>query len=346
MLPLIRKAAQRDQVALLEQAANRLRPSLRRAFLDAVAQIQDEAVIKRLTEYLEAGDIEGAADYLTTNLERILLGSGVAVGATIYIDQWRKAHAAGADAGLKALPTAKAKAATYDPLAPSSVIPVREYSAQMVKGITDASRAGIVTALEETNALGYGTAKQARAVRGMIGLTSNQARAVTNFRDQLEQQRNSPLDAEGNPRFMRPADGRRLSATERAMVRRQLREGYLTDEQIDKMVNRYYESLLNKRAADIATTESMRAASMGQHAAWQQAQEQGILEPDTKRKWVTARDERVRHAHGAIPGMNREGVGLNEPFTTPDGPLLMPRDPAGTARNTIRCRCSVVLVNP
>jgi hypothetical protein len=346
MLTILQKASQREQADLLRAAADRLRPSLRRAFLDAVAQVKDEVVLAQVTARLEAGDTEGAADILLGNMPGILVGSGVAVGMTVFSDQWRRAHDAGAQAGLKALPEGKARAATYDPLSPRSVNTVREYSAALVREVSESTRAGIVTALEETAALGMGPVKQARRVRELIGLTEQQTKAVVNFRDQLEQRRNAPLDTAGNPRPMKQADTRRLSATERAVVRRHLKQGTLTDEQINAMVNRYYTSLLNRRAQNIARTESMTAASMGQNEAWQQAQEQGILSTEVRRKWVYTHDSRTRDAHASVPGMNPGGVALGQPFQTPLGPMDFPRDPKGTAKNRINCRCAVVLVNP
>jgi hypothetical protein len=39
--------------------------------------------------------------------------------------------------------------------------------------------------------------------------------------------------------------------------------------------------------------------------------------------------------------MNPRGVGQNESFTSPLGPILYPGDPSATAENTIQCRCAV-----
>lgn len=346
MLALIQKASQKDQVAALEKAADKIRPSLRRSFLEALEQVKDEATLKRITERLEAEDADGAANLLVAALGGILAGSGVRPESTVFIDQWRKAHDAGAAAGISSLPDAKAKAATFDPFNSRTANTVREYTGDLIREVSESTRAGIITALQETDALGYGPTKQARFIRDMLGLTEQQMKAVVNFRDQLEQQRNAPLNELGKPRGMTKAANRRLSATERAIVRRHIREGHLSQQKIDEMVDRYYRSLLNRRAQNIARTESLTAATMGQNEAWTQAQEQGVLDSDVKRKWLPTRDARTRDAHSSVPGMNPDGVPINGTFSTPLGRMRFPRDPRGTAANRIQCRCAVVLVNP
>jgi uncharacterized protein with gpF-like domain len=90
------------------------------------------------------------------------------------------------------------------------------------------------------------------------------------------------------------------------------------------------------RADTIARTESFRAVEMGEQLSWESAVQDGLVEVgDIVRKWVTARDDRVRPEHAAIPKMNKDGVGLREPFKTPSGPVMQP--PFG-----VNCRCSVV----
>jgi hypothetical protein len=59
-----------------------------------------------------------------------------------------------------------------------------------------------------------------------------------------------------------------------------------------------------------------------------------------RRFWVKTNDSRTRDAHRAVPDMNPEGVGMDEPYRTPLGPLMFPRDPNGSGANTIQCRCA------
>src|SRR5258708_8711165 len=94
----------------------------------------------------------------------------------------------------------------------------------------------------------------------------------------------------------------------------------------------------------IARTESIGALGAGQLLMWRQAVADGkMAENEVRRRWVYTHDDRVRPAHVAIPGMNLDGVGLNQPFATPDGPLMYPGDPSGPPQATVNCRCVVVL---
>jgi hypothetical protein len=64
-----------------------------------------------------------------------------------------------------------------------------------------------------------------------------------------------------------------------------------------------------------------------------------VLPATARRVWIVTPDARLRPEHAAIPRMNPDGVGLDEPFRTPDGDFLNPPiDP--------NCRCGVGLIFP
>ena len=93
---------------------------------------------------------------------------------------------------------------------------------------------------------------------------------------------------------------------------------------------------LQRRVEAIARTESIAAASMGQQGLWEDAQRQGTLDPARfRRHWLVTPDDRLCTVTCApIPGMNPDGVRLDEPFQTPIGPVMFP--PAHP-----QCRCAV-----
>ncbi len=102
------------------------------------------------------------------------------------------------------------------------------------------------------------------------------------------------------------------------------------------MVQRYRERYLKHRSEMIARTETLRAANLGSYEAWRQASEEQELftGEQIRRDWLTAKDDRVRLGHRSIPGMNKGGVGMNQPFQTPTGPVMIPpHEP--------NCRCTV-----
>ncbi len=71
------------------------------------------------------------------------------------------------------------------------------------------------------------------------------------------------------------------------------------------------------------------------------------LPPEAKEKlykeWITGPDRPGRREQHRQ--MDRQKVGVDDPFICPDGEVLMyPRDPAGSAGQTINCGCSWALV--
>jgi uncharacterized protein with gpF-like domain len=101
------------------------------------------------------------------------------------------------------------------------------------------------------------------------------------------------------------------------------------------MINAYRNRALRYRAEQIGQAESLKAIGAAQIEAYQQAVDKGAIEADqVARFWITKGDARVRPEHRLIPGMNKDGVGLNQPFRTPEGPTLYP--PLGFG-----CRCRV-----
>ena len=113
----------------------------------------------------------------------------------------------------------------------------------------------------------------------------------------------------------RPSDVRAIS--------RNLRRLYLTD-------------FVKQRANRMALDQVLAATSTMEHAAAIQAQV--TTGREYVKVWITQRDGRVRSAHVEADGQT---VALEEPFKV-DGELLRyPRDPAGSAGNTINCRCWV-----
>lgn len=177
---------------------------------------------------------------------------------------------------------------------------LRRYKFELVSGLTADSRTALRTTITRAFESGGHPYQQAREIRDAIGLTQRQANAVFNYRDALE------------------AEDR-------------------TDEQIDRMVERYADRQLTQRAETIARTETIRASAAGQQEVWRQAVEEGFLLPSqTKRVWVVTPDDRLCEICSAIPELNPDGVGLEETFETELGPVLSP--PVHP-----NCRCAVSL---
>lgn len=168
---------------------------------------------------------------------------------------------------------------------------------------------------------------------GIVGLTTQQAGYVTKARAQLE-----GLDAGYFDRRLRD---KRFDRT----VAKAIRDGRaLARADIDRITARYADKLLEHRGEVIARTESIAALHAGQFEAARQLVETGKVRADQITKvWDATGDARTRPSHAAMDG---QAVGLNEPFRTPSGALMMhPHDASlgAPADEIIQCRCFMAI---
>lgn len=145
---------------------------------------------------------------------------------------------------------------------------------------------------------GIPPADLAKEIEPYIGLTPGHAQALANFRASLITQKVDPS-------------------------------------QVQKLTSAYGKRLLRWRANTIARSETITAANAGQLLAWETAKKTGYAPSDQKRRWITAKDEKVCLTCGP---MNGQSVLLTEPFVTPGGKEL---DHPGAHPN---CRCTQGLV--
>lgn len=168
--------------------------------------------------------------------------------------------------------------------------------AALVQRVTDATREAIRQVIARAVSEGIPPREAARLIKPLIGLTPRQAQAVLSFRAQL------------------------------------LEEG-LARERAVAAANKYAEQQLRQRALLIARTETIRVATDGRHAGWDEALRRGYLPDSVRMKWVTARDERVCPICNALNGQLQP---LKGSFDSSIGPISGP--PAHPA-----CRCGTVL---
>jgi len=244
------------------------------------------------------------------------------------------AFKAGAAAGTKQLPPDIALRASLDLTNPEALRYLRTHIPTLIREVTDETMKAIQSTLVRGFSEGIPPVKMAREIRGVIGLTEKQAQAVANFREQLESGRMGVGQA--------PWD-RRLSATERARAGRIFRAGGKTGPDVDALVSRYEQSLVNRRAMNISVTETNTAFGEGQDELWRQAEEQGLIDPTkTMEHWLYTKDEHTRKDHRRVPIDNPGGVMLGGFFRTVVGPVRGPRT-SGNASFDINCRCSKYL---
>ncbi len=296
------------------------------AFKAAAKTLADRASVAALAEAIKQGNVDAVISIL-----------GLAPDGASFAGVLPPLQQAAAVAGQASIATAAAGGVagatnatlSFDLFNPHTSAFLRDYGFRLIQQISQEVREGIAEAVRAGVEAGQGPAVTARAVKQVagFGLTKQQARALHNYRRELES-----LDANALERALRD---KRFDKTIQAAIKGAKGKA-LTKEQIDKMVARYAERLLAHRAMVIARTESLRAANMGAHLAMRQAVENGsIPEAAIVRRWVVAKDERVCPSCRQIPKLNPKGVGLREPFNTPLGAKLLP--PAHPL-----CRCAIV----
>lgn len=89
-----------------------------------------------------------------------------------------------------------------------------------------------------------------------------------------------------------------------------------------------------------ARTAVTGAQNAGRIERMHEAEEMGIK---VKKRWLSAKDNRVRDAHGELDGVE---VGVDEDFHNSIGAIRFPGDPLADPANVYNCRCTLVYVYP
>lgn len=287
--------------------ADRLSPALRRAFLSAVDGVRTSYQRGLVEAALRRADI-GAA-LLAMDLDPALwapLSEGLR-SAYLAGGQWAAREATRQSVSRFAV--------RFDVRSPGAEGWLAQHSLGRARELSNETSAVVRAHLEDAMRRGVNPRTAARSIAGVVGLTQRQLVHVQNAREQLTSGNLSAyLD--------RALRDRRYDR----MVLAAIRDGRaLTTAQIETLVGRYQERYVRWRAETIARTEALAAVSAAQREAYQQGVVRGAYRAEhVRRHWHTAGDERVRDSHRAIPGMNPEGRGLDEPFQTPDGPYMDP----------------------
>lgn len=327
MLDSVQKVTGPESVEAYRRAIRSLEPKIRRAIEAGYDQIRDKLTLNELTGLIERGDVDGVLrlvpnDVINSAFEEFeaVTSAGYLTGAQVFADG--QPPVIGADGSVVNF--------TFNATNPKVSGYARDYTARRVREIGNDLKRVISETVRDGAVRGDGPLSTARRVRGSIGLTVNQERAVSNYRRMLE-----TGDARALQRELRD---RRFDAAARRAIRGQR----LSQQQIDRMVSRYRERYIKYRSETIARTETIRSLNGGQTQLMQSYIDQGkISEDQVRRFWHYTFDERTRFSHRTIPSRNPDGVGMREPFSSDLGPIMYPGDPSAGPANTINCRCTV-----
>jgi methylphosphotriester-DNA--protein-cysteine methyltransferase len=317
---LIRDA--NDSAARIERAIDGETARIRRAFLAAVDNIRDATTLDELAGLLEAGRIDEAL----TNL----LNSGEVIAAA-YAAGFSGSAASTAAFVSSALTTT----VSYDQVNLRAVERVRQNRLRLIQEFTQTARNSVRESLIAGVTRGANPREIARDFRAAVGMTQRQVQTVENFRRLLTTARMDNLPSRNA--LGRALRDRRFDPT----ILRAIRDNEpLSAGQVDRMVGRYRERLIARRAETIGRTEALRAVHEGADEMYRQAIDAGQIQADQlSRTWLTARDERVRGSHASLNGVARAVGEVWQGFA---GQLRFPGDPDAPASETVNCRCVIV----
>ena len=325
-MPVLRKVANARQLSfarMIRGVADRFGTLAAARWTKAVIGYQAQINMRALENAIRTRNIAAiervvAATQLQIDLAKAVRGSlaatvqGAGTGATSILNR----------AGVKLKFDAPRAAAGRH---------ARARAASLTVGIPKQTRAIIAEVVAMGAERGLTAAQQARAIREVVGLPPNWAKAPTNFGNELR----AAAAAGEIGEFTRKLSGRDM-----VEIRAAVEGGRMTEDLIEEMEERYAEHLIMLRSLTIARTETLVAAHAGLQEAWAQAKELGLL-PDTARQfWIVTPDDRLCPICVEIPGMNPDGRALDEDFETPEGPVDAPPAPHPN------CRCTISLAFP
>ncbi|AHJ10702.1 putative head morphogenesis protein [Rhizobium phage vB_RglS_P106B] len=319
-------------------------PRIRDAFLAAIQNVTDDAIIIDMITAIENGDPERAFQALgfspaamrplTEAIEQAFEQGGILTG----------------DNFPEYLNTPSGRTVfRFDVRNARSEAWLRDHSSQLITRLTDEARENVQSVLQRGMIDGRNprsvaldivgridpTTKQRTG--GIVGLTRNQELWVANTRRDLVN-----LDERYFTRELRDKRFDRIVARAIADERR------LPADTIDKIVTAYKNNALRYRGESIGRTEAIQSLNRSEWEAHMQAVDMGALRKgDVSRHWDSAGDSRVRWSHKRMDALyNEKGVGLDEPFVSPSGAIMMyPGDTSlgAPADEVIMCRCRVRL---
>lgn len=173
---------------------------------------------------------------------------------------------------------------------------INDHGGKLIREVTETQYKAINMLVRQASMTETMTVDQlARAIRPCVGLTQRQAQYVKNYYDNL------------------------------------IDQGYSQQDALKKQAA-YAAKVHRRRAQTIAETEMAFAYNAAADEVVRQNIKDGYIEPDVKKRWLTAADENVCDMCGHING---ETVGLDDAFSI--GVKLPPAHP--------RCRCAVAYDN-
>lgn len=327
---------------LYEELLDRYGREIADAFLRAIQDLRRAADLQELITALEAHDLDAALE--AVNIDPAAFGEMAETVERSYNETGRTA----ADAMPRRRPDGTALSVRFDGRNYRAERWIRNHSAELVTRVTEDQRQAVRASLQDAMEQGVnprtaglrivGTIDRATGKRegGILGLTSQQEGYVRSARQELTSGDAAQLRA-----YLDRA--RRDKRFDRSILKAIREDKPVPAETVGKAAQAYSNRLLQLRGEMIGRTEALASLNAAQYEAIRQAVDSGqIAAADVRRVWRSAGDLRVRHTH---MGLNADTVGLDEPFKSPSGALLMfpgDRSLGAPASEIIGCRCIAI----
>jgi hypothetical protein len=299
-----------DPGSRTEKRIKELVPDLEKAFLRSI----HGAAVGDVEELLEDGYADQAVDELlpdSTGLADSIIG---AYFATSYMTAAWLRNTAGASF-------------SFDPSSSITQQFLASERARILGALETAQRESILAAIREASVVGADRQLRRLLIRDSLGLTRGQWEAVQSYRRLLEQNSSESLS--------RALRDHKFDLTVQRAIRN---DTPLSTADINRIVDRYREKMLQHRAKTIAHTEAVRSINHSIDETYNQAIDKGVVSNVMKR-WITSGNERRRPSHVYMHGQTRP---QGQPFLSGAGYLLMyPGDPDAPGSEVINCVCVV-----
>jgi len=269
-----------------------------RQYLDALRKLNIEVnnpdVIRRIMNEVIAGNPLSAANQVPwASFTSSLEDSVTALAAQVAIS---------ANLNLTKLPSRVQYEAKFDLTDPRAIGWAQVRSGSTIRQVNEYSRQAVSKIIQDGLRSNLDPDQVRESIKRVVGLDSRQATALENFYNKTVE------------------DGTLKGLSFKAAVDR-----------AEKLGTKYRDRLWGQRAERIARTELAEAANQGRFLSWMEADQQGLIAPNSKKRWLTAADERTCEICSALNG---QIVGWEEQFSI--GKLMPTAHP--------NCRCTALLI--
>jgi hypothetical protein len=329
---MLKRLTPAEQIGIL---LDQYSAAIRTAFLKAIADIKSTVVLQSIVDKLVQNDIEGAI--MALNIEAPAFNG--------MLDEIAKAFSGGGQGTIDTLPSIIGPdgyrlALRFDVHDQVAEQWLKSHSSALVTNIVSDQ----VVALRETMSAGMVQLQHPRAIAldivgrksrvtgqregGIIGLTAPQARAVLNYRTELQTGSLAALERAGRDK--------RFDKTVRAAAEA---GKPVPAETLGRMVTAYEAKAMKLRGETIGRTETAAALGASSEEAMRQNIAKGYIPAElVDMVWHTNMDGRERESHAA---MNGQVIGWGSNFVSGHGnQLRYPGDPAAPISEIANCRCT------